>query len=96
MANGGKFIATVEFLVSSADAQAFVVFVILMGIGMPLGCMVTALLHAAKLKRCKRRIRAIRYHIQRRQLDQELLDRQAQLENTVASGAPPPGVVIRT
>lgn len=77
-ATSGDFVGFLDIHLDGADVQAFVCFVCFFGVALPLLCIMTLLLHANKLARCKLRVQTARLRRQRVQLEEELLTRDTE------------------
>lgn len=77
----------IEFHMDGPDVQAFVGFVCFYGIGLPLICMVTVLLHVNKQQRCKQHVRDLRLQLQREQLELELNHREPETSQRSSSAS---------
>eukprot|EP00746_Dinoflagellata_sp_MGD_P123621 gnl/MRDRNA2_/MRDRNA2_58244_c0_seq1.p1 gnl/MRDRNA2_/MRDRNA2_58244_c0~~gnl/MRDRNA2_/MRDRNA2_58244_c0_seq1.p1 ORF type:complete len:437 (-),score=42.82 gnl/MRDRNA2_/MRDRNA2_58244_c0_seq1:44-1264(-) len=72
----GMLVGYAQLRMDRADVNAFVAFVCFFGVALPLICMVTILLHANKIRRCKLQVRHLRTEYQRTQLEQEMISRR--------------------
>ena len=71
----GQYLGEVVFHLSENDTGALVFFLMFLGIGFPIICIITTMMHCIKLRRQRLWVRSVKEYIQRLQLENELAER---------------------
>ena len=68
----GLVVGYANMKMDSADVEAFIILVLYCGIGLPLVCLITLLIHRQKCNLTRKRHRTVHFWLDRRRLEEEL------------------------